>query len=144
MHNTKRSCGIMKTLLIETFYEYRTNNRRSVFSRNIKEDDRTSFSSSFSQNQRWTKWAILWEVSSDWLAVLRNSSRNSARTCWNTRNDVYSQLLTFRENIDCLARTAKCEMRKMIGEMVYKMPSTYRSLISPTFFRVLVNLTISV
>ncbi len=54
--------------------------RRSVFSQNAKEDDTTSFLSSFSQNQRWTKSAILWEVYSDWFAT----SRNSARTC---RND---------------------------------------------------------
>ncbi len=43
----------------------------------------TSFSSSFSQNQRWPKSVILWEVYSNWFAI----SRNSARTCQNTRND---------------------------------------------------------
>ncbi len=45
--------------------------------------DRESFSSSFSQNQRWTKSVILWEVYSDWFAI----SQNSARTCRNARND---------------------------------------------------------
>ncbi len=37
----------------------------------------------FSQNQRWTKSVILWEVYSDWFAI----SRNSAQTCRNARND---------------------------------------------------------
>ncbi len=46
-----------------------------------------SFSSSFSQKQRWTKSAILWEAYSDWFAISWNSSRNSARTCRNARND---------------------------------------------------------
>ncbi len=47
----------------------------------------SSFSSTFSQNQWWTKLAILWEVYSDWFAVSRNSSQNSARTWRNVRND---------------------------------------------------------
>ncbi len=42
-----------------------------------------SFSSSFLQNQRCMKSAILWEVYSDWFAI----SQNSARTCRNARND---------------------------------------------------------
>ncbi len=45
--------------------------------------NRENFSSSFSQNQRWTKSAILWEVYRDWLAI----SQNSAQTCRNVRND---------------------------------------------------------
>ncbi len=36
-----------------------------------------------------------------------------------------SSSLTFHENTDCLARMAKREMRKMIGETVYEMPSTH-------------------
>ncbi len=38
--------------------------------------------------------------------------------------------LTFRENTDRLARTTKCEMRKMIGETVCEMPSLYTSRFS--------------
>ncbi len=38
-----------------------------------------------------------------------------------------SSSLTFRENTDHLGRRAKCTMRKMIGETVYKMPSIYFS-----------------
>ncbi len=40
-----------------------------------------------------------------------------------------SSSLTFRKNTDRLARTAKREMRKMIGEMVYKMPSIHFSFL---------------
>ncbi len=54
-----------------------------------------SFSSSFLQNQRWTKSAILWEVYSDWFAI----SRNSARTCRNARNDKYIASLTNKHTI---------------------------------------------
>ncbi len=41
-----------------------------------------------------------------------------------------SSSLTFRKNTDHLARTEKCEMRKMIGEMVYEMPSIHFSFLS--------------
>ncbi len=40
-----------------------------------------------------------------------------------------SSSLTFRENTDCLVRTAKREIRKMIGETVYEMPSTHFSFL---------------
>ncbi len=63
-----------------------------------------SFSSSFSQNQRWTKSTILWEVHSDWFAISWNSSRNSARTCRNTRNDKYIVSLRIKA---CESRLAK-------------------------------------
>ncbi len=41
-----------------------------------------------------------------------------------------SSSLTFRENSDHLVRTAKHEMRKMVGKMVYEMPSIYFSFLS--------------
>ncbi len=41
-----------------------------------------------------------------------------------------SSSLTFCENTDRLARMAKCEMRKMVGEMVYEMPSIHFSFLS--------------
>ncbi len=41
-----------------------------------------------------------------------------------------SSSLTFRENTDHLARMAKREMRKMIGEMFYEMPSIHFSFLS--------------
>ncbi len=41
-----------------------------------------------------------------------------------------STSLTVCKNTDHLARTTKCEIRKMIGETVYKMPSVYFSFLS--------------
>ncbi len=61
--------------------------RQLVFSWNVQEDNRESFSPSFSQHQRWSKLAILRDVHSDWFAISRNSSQNSAQTCRNARND---------------------------------------------------------
>ncbi len=40
-----------------------------------------------------------------------------------------SSFLTFRENTDHLARTAKREKRKMIDEIVYEMPSIHFSFL---------------
>ncbi len=60
--------------------------------------DKESFSSSFSQNQRWMTSAILWEVYSDWFAISRNSSRNSAWTCQNARNNKCIARLMIIEN----------------------------------------------
>ncbi len=48
-----------------------------------------------------------------------------------------SSSLTCPESIDRLARMAKCKMRRMIGEMVYEMPSIHFSFLSfrQHFFR---------
>ncbi len=54
--------------------------------------------SSFSQNQRWMKSAILWDVYSDSFAISWNSSRNSARTCRNVKND--RCITSFRDQND--------------------------------------------
>ncbi len=56
-----------------------------------------------------------------------------------------SSTLTFRENTDRLARMAKCEMRKMIGDGLRNVIYTLLiSFLSSTFFRILVNFTINV
>ncbi len=44
---------------------------------------------------------------------------------------VLSCSLMFRENTDRLARTTKCDMRKMISETVYEMPSVHFSFLFP-------------
>ncbi len=62
----------------------------------------------FSQYRRFCSFLILWEI---WRETFPISS------------------LTLRENTDCLTRTAKREMRKMIGEMVYKMSSIHLSFL---------------
>ncbi len=49
---------------------------------------------------------------------------------WFCKKLTVSSSLMFHENTDHLARMVKCEMRKMIGEMVYEMPSIHFSFLS--------------
>ncbi len=118
-----------------THLTFRHSHQTIIFSQNVKEDDGASFASSFSQNQRWTKSAILWElweVYSDWFAI----SRNSARTCRNARTD--NCVVSFRPNDGNTFRNAPWNNleqlhRKIsykdsfnyVGSDVWKMPISW-------------------
>ncbi len=71
-------------------------------------------------------WTTSWDckpITIHFSQYSRFYSSSILRETWRETFPVCS--LTFCENTDCLAKTAKCEMRKMIGEMVYKMPSIH-------------------
>ncbi len=84
-----------------------------------------SFLSSFSWNQRWTKSVILREVYSDWFAISRNSSQNSAWTCRNTRNDKciasFSLLATGHKVADLWWQNIELPRRWLIKNVSFKV-----------------------
>ncbi len=73
-------------------------------------------------------WTTLWDcepITIDFSQYHRFHSSLILRETWRETFPIFS--LTFRENTDCLARMAKCEMRKIIGKMVYEcLLYTYR------------------
>ncbi len=66
----------------------------------------------------WWKWAKLYKISDKCIAI------REYVVC------IVSSSLTFCENFDRLVRTAKREIRKMIGETIYEMPFIHFSFLS--------------
>ncbi len=76
-------------------------------------------------------WTTLWNCELITIHFSQYRRFRSSLILWETWRETFPiSSLTFCENTNCLARTAKCEMRKMIGEMVYKMPSIHLSFLS--------------
>ncbi len=76
----------------------------------------------------WHVCALFREIANQWLYTSHNIV-NFVHLWFSEKLAVLSSLM-FCVNTDCLERTAKREMRKMIGETVYKMPSIHFSFLS--------------
>ncbi len=76
--------------------------------------------------------ALFREIANQWLYTFHNiADFGNLWFCEKLDEKLaISYSLTFRENTDRLARTAKRKMRKMVGEMVYEMPSIQFSFLS--------------